>query len=316
MKVIKSMNSRWLPWLSALVLALVLALSEEALAAPTPESGPIACKVSSPVYTTTYSPFASGYSTALNFEVVCTRSTNLIATTVEYSVVSRNGNNPSGGSNRAVLSGLPAKYIDYDLYLDSNCSSLWKGTNKITNTNLVMASGSTSASALHTFYACIPAAQINVVFGSPYSDSAKLVIQNVSGSPGTPNVSNQTDGLLNVSIHVPNVCNISTPPGPVAFGTYQAFGSAKTASSTFGVKCTNAATYEMAITDGNGHALTTGILAGLSYTLALSATSGTGTGSEIRHIINGNMPARQAGSCANGGCSGTKSNTHYLTVTY
>jgi spore coat protein U-like protein len=317
MKAIKSNNARWIPWLSALLFAVVMVLSGEAWGAPPVESGPIACTVSSPVYSATYSPFASANNvTALSFDVTCTRSTSLIATTVAYSVRSLNGSYPSGGGNNAQLSGLPPKLIAYDLYLDSTCTTLWKGPDRITNTRLFLPDGETKASAMHTFYVCVPAAQTSVVFGAPYTDSAVLEIVNVSGNPGTPNVRNQTNGLLNVSINVPKVCNMSTQPGPVAFGTYAAFGSEKKASSTFGVKCTNAATYEMALTDGNGRPLTTGVVAGLSYTLALSVATVTGNGAEIFHKINGTMPAKQAGSCANGGCSGTKSNTHYLTLTY
>ena len=312
-----------LQWLLAMALVVVLLMSGEAGAAPpvATESGPIACKVGSPVYSATYSPFVAGnHVTTMSVEVTCSRSTDLIASTVKYEISSFNGDHPSGGGNRAAIADTPPKYIKYDLYLDSNCSVVWKGgTNRIINTALLLPAGVTSASALHTFYACIPE-QPTVIFGNGYSDTVKLVIANVKGSPGTPNMSNQTDGLLQVSINVPKICNISTKPGPVAFGNYVAFGPAKTASSSFGVTCSSATPYDMSITDSNDRPIPTdgisGVIAGLGYKLTLSETSGTGTGAEKRHQINGTMAAKQPGSCANGGCIGEQKNIHKLVVTY
>jgi spore coat protein U-like protein len=306
-----------LPWVLALALSGLMLFAGHSKAAPAAISGPIACMVSSPVYSTSYSPFTTGNtSQALTLEVTCSRSTDLVATTVVYRVKSLQGNQPAGGSNRAVLAGSPNKYINYDLYIDSNCSILWKGTtNYIENTNLVLAAGATSATAQHTFYACIPQ-QTMVVFGNAYVDSPVLNLVHVSANPGNPNVSQQTDGNLQVSINVPKTCNISTPPGTVNFGNYVAFGPAKTASATFGVTCTNQATYEMSITDNQDRPIASGVLAGLRYDLSLSATNDTGRGTEKRHQINGTMAAKQPGSCANSGCVGEQSNKHKLVVTY
>ena len=52
---------------------------------------------------------------------------------------------------------------------------------------------------------------------------------------------------------------------------------------------------------------------GLTYTLALSAASGTGNGATQTYNVNGSMAANQIGTCATGVCNGSQTRTLTLT---
>ena len=116
---------------------------------------------------------------------------------------------------------------------------------------------------------------------------------------------NAKDRAVAVTI-TSNTSQISVPPGDVNF-TYTSFqASTASASSSFGVRCTTALPYTMALD------ATSGTLLGLSYSLALSA-SGSGTGATQSYNINGSMAANQAGTCGTGVCTGSQTRTLTLT---
>jgi spore coat protein U-like protein len=114
---------------------------------------------------------------------------------------------------------------------------------------------------------------------------------------------------FNVTVTLTSKCQVTTAPTDVAF-TYTSFqGAAATASSTYGVKCTNTLPYTMTLDNA-----ATNTVAGLTYAIALSAASGTGNGAAQSYTINGTMASGQGGTCALGSCSGTEGRT--LTITY
>jgi hypothetical protein len=59
---------------------------------------------------------------------------------------------------------------------------------------------------------------------------------------------------------------------------------------------------------------TSGTLLGLPYTLAISQSSSTGTGTAQTFAINGSIVGGLPGTCASGTCSATDIRT--LTITY
>ncbi len=103
------------------------------------------------------------------------------------------------------------------------------------------------------------------------------------------------------------MCNLTTAPGNIVFN-YTGFGAAANASTTYGVTCTSYLPYTMALD------ATSGTLLGLSYTVNLAASGGTGTGVEQSYAINGTIPAGQSGTCGSGSCSASQART--LTITY
>jgi hypothetical protein len=98
------------------------------------------------------------------------------------------------------------------------------------------------------------------------------------------------------------------PPGSVNL-SYTSFQPVPANASTFyGVRCTTALPYTMALD------ATTGTLLGLTYTLALSpSSSGTGIGVTQTYSIIGTIAAGQSGTCPLGVCSGSQTRTLTLT---
>lgn len=305
------MKRHFMKWLMALALPFSSLLAPVSAWAAV---GPITCTTSNPTYNTAvYSPFATGKNiTALAVTVTCNR-TNTDATMLTYFI-----RPPAAAQQLASNTVTPAEKLNFDLYTDASCLNLWRNINPFTGT-LIFNAGDTSKTASHAFYACINPGLVLTITGT-FTDNVKLNLYNSTYGATNSTTPTQIDGNLAVSINVPAEC-LLTPAmpaslGTVDFGTYVAFGTGKTAQLNFKAKCTNITPYTMALTNGSGAPLTSGVLAGLNYTLALSAPTGAGNGADKTHTITGSMPAGQAGSCAAGGCAGQKSNTHYLTVTY
>lgn len=138
-----------------------------------------------------------------------------------------------------------------------------------------------------------------------------------------------------VSVQLAAQCQaLNTGTQTVDFGTYTAFGAAKTASANLTFNCTRGLAIPTFSFDAtNGSAAGYGVLAGLNYGLsaadtrtagsAATAVSG-GVGSATLHTvtISGTMAAGQAGECLVAGstaasCESTPtSHVRTLTVTY
>jgi spore coat protein U-like protein len=310
------MSSKILKSIGAILL--LLSLSSAAFAT----TGTITCKTSSPVYTATYTPFAgSTNNTSMMFDMTCSRPAAVgetDAATVKYAIRSNNGSYPSGGANRArhTTQVSPFRYVAYDLYTDASCTIPWQnGANDIEDA-LVLTSGVLTATKTYPFYGCIGAGQNTVVAGT-HKDAPNIVIGVVQVRAGINVVTGtvlssvtKVNGTVDVTINVAKECIVSTQPGNLVFGNYAAFGPAMQRQTPFGTNCTNLATYTMALDTNSG------VIAGLNYNLALSATGGTSGGIEQLYTITANIPAGQAGSCAAGGCTTVKSKSHTLTITY
>lgn len=272
--------------------ALLLAFA--ALAAPASHAA-ITCGVTSPGFAAAYDPTVAATNiTQTYFTVTCTRGATSDPTSVTYAVKADNGLNALGQGNRASFG---ANTIRYDVYKDAACGTQWKGNSTIGGT--INFSGTGTVSAQGNYWGCIPAAQTGLAAGT-YTDTVTMTM--TYGSPQST-----ATGTASVIINTPPVCTISTAPGSVVFN-YLSRGTAKTASTQYGVTCTLALPYTMALD------ATSGTILGLTYTLALGNASSTGTGSQQLFTINGNMAGGQSGTCATATCSGTQART--LTVTY
>jgi spore coat protein U-like protein len=111
-----------------------------------------------------------------------------------------------------------------------------------------------------------------------------------------------------VSVITTNACQIAVPPGSVNLNYTSFQAAAATANTSFGVRCTTALPYTMALD------ATSGTVLGLTYNLALSQSSGTGIGETQTYSINGSMAAGQVGTCSTASCSASQTRT--LTITY
>ncbi len=256
-------------------------------------SAAITCNISSPGVTMAYPANSSPVITQTSFTVTCARNLAGDPTTISYAVGVDNGLNPNGVNNRA-FSGTNA--LRYDVFRDAACASTWKGNSTI-NDSIPTLSGFTPASKTTTFWGCVVTSQAPAA--GTYNDTATMTL--TYGASTAINT-------FPVSIATPATCNVTTPPGGIAFGTYVAMGAAVNASTNFAVTCTTYLPYTMSLDAPSG------VIAGLRYTVAVSATNSTGTGSAQTHSINGALAAGQAGTCAGATCSASQSRT--LTISY
>lgn len=291
--------------MSGLPLAWLLTLAPMAEAA-------ITCTISSGGFASAYVPSTAATNvTQSSFTMTCQRNAAGDATTITYGVRNDNGIHANVNQNRAQL-GATTSRINYDLFADSGCSVVWRNNaaNDIVDTIPVL-TGFAPSSKTTNWWGCIPGSQTGLPTGS-YTDTVTMTAR--LGAAGNGAV--LATGAFPVSIFNPSTCTISTSPGNVAFGTYNALGVAKTANTTFAATCTSLLPYSMALD------AVSGVVVGLNYSLALNTTNvgginpltSTGTGVAQSFFINGTMPAGQAGTCATGSCPGTATRT--LTITF
>lgn len=268
--------------------ALVLALASSAVHAA------ITCGVSSGGFATAYDPTAPGTNiTQASFTVTCTKGLAGDPSSVNFSVRVNNGLYSLGVNNRAAFGG---SRIRYDVYTNPTCGSTWKGGTAISGTVSTPSVGTFTATA--SFWGCVGAG-----FAVPAGTYTDTVTMTMTYGP----TSSTAVGSFNVWITTPPTCAISSAPTNVVFN-YVSFGPAVTPSGTFGITCSLALPYTMALNSGGG------TIVGLVYTIALSTTSSTGTGAQQMHSVNGNMAAGQSGVCALPTCSGSQA--HSVTITY
>ena len=169
--------------------------------------------------------------------------------------------------------------------------------------------------------------------------AAALSLASLSASAAA--VGATVSGNFTVSVTLAGVCKVTTDNPTVDFGTYTAFGAAKTVVATgpIIVSCTRGLTAPVLTFDAPGASV--GLLAGLNYTLggtagagavtavtvagaAADGTAGSGAATTHSYTITGNMPAGQAGACTtagslSGACNGgiaTTDATRTVTFTY
>jgi spore coat protein U-like protein len=279
------MTSRWKHVLLALLLALLLPAARAAITCTSVTAPAVAIS-----YTSNTTTSVQSY-----FTVSCTRTSTNDATSVSYDVYADNGQNPTGQNNRATLG---TATLRYDVYTNASCGTQWKGNKAISDT-ITWTGGSTGTITRQTSYwTCIVTAQTPTSSGT-YSDTIGLTL--------TYGNNVNVYGTVGVSLYAPALCTMTTPAGDLALN-YTAFGPQVSQSTTFAVTCTSGMPYTIS-TD-----VTEEVLTGLRYVLSLSSSSSNGTGAAQSHSITATVPAGQAGTCASGSCSATR--THTLTITY
>jgi len=272
-----------------LALAVALLASAGAHAA-------ITCSISSGGFAAAYDPASAVNNvTQTSFTVTCTRGLAGDPTSVNFAVVVDNGLYSVGVNNRAAYL---ANRIRYDVFRDASCGTKWKGATSIPGTiNFV---GTGTVVQQFNYWGCILPGQTGLAAGT-YTDQITMTMTY------GPAPSLVTVGTAGVSIGTPATCSVSAPPGNIVFN-YISLGAAANPSTTYGVTCTYALPYTMALD------VTSATLVGLNYTLSLSSPSSVGTGAQQTFSINGAMAAGQPGTCAAAGCTGTR--VHSITITY
>jgi spore coat protein U-like protein len=231
-----------------------------------------------------------------SYTITCNRLAS-DANTLDWRLGVNNGlNTPpnSGGFNRAMMG---ASRYDYDTY--SSPGVKWGGGTggsgaRITGT--LVFGGALTATVTGPFDIVLPGSQAVRPAGS-YTDTLTVTLETSTGSF----LNNTTSG---VTVLTTNTCQISVPPGNVSF-TYTSFQPGPAlASTSYGVRCTTALPYTMALD------ATSGTMIGLTYNLSLApASSGTGTGATQTYNINGSIAGGQAGTCGTAVCNGSQTRT-------
>ena len=125
-------------------------------------------------------------------------------------------------------------------------------------------------------------------------------------------------GNFDVNINLTSAC-IYAKTADVVFNytSFQAVAQTQTTAGGFTVRCTNLLPYTMALDLLGSY---TDATVNLAYTLALSASGGTGNGSAQAYTVTGSMVAGQAGNCVTlgGACTNlaNAAKQRTLTITY
>jgi spore coat protein U-like protein len=257
----------------------------------------ISCTLSSSGFATAYVPSTAATNvTQGTVTVTCQRNAAGDGTTANFTLAANNGLHAAGQQNRAQL-GATASRINYDLFQDSTCATVWRANaaNRIAG-SIAGLSGFIPSSTNVPFWGCVPGSQTGLPAGT-YMDTVTVTLRGAGTVTTT----------FPVSIFTPASCSITTAPGTVSF-TYTAFGGVQNANTPFSVTCTSLLPYTMALD------ATVGVVGGLQYGVTLSAAGATGTGLAQNFTVDGTMPANQAGTCAASSCVSTQART--LTISY
>jgi len=278
---------------AALALALTACIvSIEASAA-------YSCSITVTAISTVYSPtVATPNDSTGSYTLSCTRAAG-DSSNMTYTLRADNGIHSAGNQNR-VQFGAAANRYNYELYRNAGYTQVWGNTGATDINGTLVFGASLSATFTGPFYLRVPGSQPVDPAGS-YTDTVTVTLNPQGGG-------NTVTAPMSVTVITTNSCQISVPPGNVDF-TYTSFQVAASAAGTlYGVRCTTALPYTMALD------ATSGTLLGLSYMLSLSSSSSTGTGFTQTYTIDGSIAGGQAGTCATAVCTGSQTRT--LTVTY
>ena len=261
----------------------------------------VTCNASVTSITKGYDPNAVGDTVATgSYTVSCTRLAS-DPNTFNWQLGADNGLHNAGAQNRVQM-GANANRYNYEVYrlppyVNGN---RWQDGGATRFTGTINFGAALIASQSGSFDLRLPGPQAVDPAGT-YTDTVTVTVRNGSGT-----MLSQT--TFNVSIITIASCTLTSPPGNInlSYTSFQAAPAA--ASANFGVNCTTAMPYTMALD------ATSGTLVGLNYTLALSQSAATGTGAAQTFSVNGGIAAGQSGTCATGSCSGSATRT--LTITY
>ena len=271
------------------LIAALLAL------AALPASAAVTCTTSVTAITVVYDPTSATTNvTTGSYTISCTRALT-DPNTFAWQLGVNNGLHAGGGFNRVQNAG--GQRYNYETYRTSpyTAANIWGSTAALRFTGTLAFGASLSATTSGPFDIVMAGSQAVQPAGT-YTDTVTATLRDGAGTA----IGTTTFG---VTVLTTNTCQLSVAPGNVNF-TYASFqASAAAASSSFGVRCTTALPYTMALD------ATSGTVLGLTYTLALSASSGTGSGATQTYNINGSIAANQSGTCGTGVCSGSQTRT-------
>jgi len=255
--------------------------------------------------------YASGSATNVAGTIASTCTKEAGDVTRPYIYIGIDQGEPPAG--RAMTRQNGSNTLTYEIYHRTYGSGIWNvgtGVNSTSTANggvfYRMANNSSAQTVSFPYYVRIPTPQATAPAGI-YDDLAIAATVRLSNSAGSASGITLAATSFGVSASIQHSCYFSSTPAPLILG-YTSFTTAPSVgSSAFQLSCTYNSPYTLTIGPP-----ATGTLLGLNYSLALSASSGVGTGTPQSFSINGTVTANQAGTCASGSCSG--SHAHTITV--
>src|SRR4051812_37047025 len=259
----------------------------------------VTCTTTVTAVTVVYDPTSAVQNvTTGSYSISCTRA-GTDPNTFAWQLGVDDGLNFNAGTNRVMRN--PSQGYNYDTYRTSpyNAGNLWGDTVATRFAGTLNFGASLSASTSGAFDIVMPGSQSSNK-ADTYTDTVTATLRNGAGTA-------IATAPFNVSAITTDSCQLSVAPTDVSF-TYTSFqAGTSSASGSFGVRCTTALPYTMALD------ATSGTILALTYTLALSASSGTGNGATQTYNVDGSMAANQIGTCATGVCTGSQTRTLTLT---
>ena len=249
---------------------------------------------------TVYSPsVATPNDSTGGWSVTCTRLAT-DANTVTFYLGANDGIHATGTQRRVQRLATTDRY-NYGLFRNAGFTQVWRDTSNAGDRIAVTMSFGAALVTTTTgaFYMRVPQDLTPGAAGN-YTDT---VTGNLRGHPG-PNPM----PAFGITVITTNSCEIEAAPGNLNFAYTSFQVAAAAASTTYGVRCTLALPYTMALD------ATAGTLLGLNYTLALAPSGATGAGLTQTHSINGSIAGGQAGTCATASCVGSQTRT--LTISW
>ncbi len=157
----------------------------------------------------------------------------------------------------------------------------------------------------HTFFLNIPAQPTDPV--GTYNDPTVTATIRDTSFVGAV-LSTATFGL---TATIAPFCRFSTNPSTLNLNYTSFRTTVATGTSAFSLNCTSGTSYSQAVAPATGAAV------GVSYSLALSATTGLiGNAAAQNYTVTGTAAAGQAGTCATSGTLCSANNSHTITVTF
>lgn len=271
----------------------------------------VACSVAVSSVSIFYNPAGATVSTSALYTISCTRTLASEGPTVNYSLSSDLGANPQGGNRRATFSG---SFYRYDLYKNSNYGPNDQWGTPSPASRAIVGSLTFGAGQLSVSTGGLPY-YLQVLGGQavgPAGDYLDTVIATLT----CPDASCTGSASTPFTVTITSIANCAIlAPTNLVFNYTSFQGAPATPSVNFTVNCTTGVPYTLAL-DSVGPITDDAV--NLTYTLGLSAPSGTGAGVDQTYQVNGSMAGGQSGTCASAFCTNAAATnkTRTITITY
>ena len=222
------------------------------------------------------------------------------------------GINAGGRTPRSMIRSGGADLVTYQINKSSG-AGIWNeaaGTTVLTTDgglSFTMVAGTRNVAQPYsrTFFQNIPAQPTDPV--GTYNDPTITATIRQTSAAGT----SLGTAVFGLTATIAPFCSFNTNPSQLNLNYTSFATTAATGTSGFSLNCTAGTSYSQAVAPATGTAL------GLSYSLALSATTGLiGNAAVQNYTITGTAAAGQSGTCATSGVLCSANNPHTITVTY